>query len=116
LLALSDFSYPADALKAGASGTVTLTGTISQDGSVNGIKVSDAFTNQGHEKDLLVNEALHNLKTWRFEVAEHQDTVRITYRYAIDTSLGAGATDVEFALPDQVVIRGSPLCYESACR
>jgi len=107
LIALSDFLYPSDALKTKASATITLTGTITQRGSMDDVRIVEAVTNPRDERGLFVKEALHNLRTWRFEGAPRRDGVRITYRYAIDASLAPGGKNVQFALPDEVVISGN---------
>ena len=107
LLALEEIEYPVQALKAKASGTVTLTGTVARDGKMTRIQVAEANSGSAEWKDLFVREAVNNLKTWRLEAAEHKDSVRIKYTYSMDSSLPhGGQVDVDLALPSEVRIRG----------
>lgn len=108
LLVLRDLNYPQDVLKEKASGSVTLEGTIGKTGTVNGIHGVGPSTNPSTAYDLLAHQAVQNLKTWRFESSSRRDRIRITYRYIIDPSLRPGGTDVQFALPHEVVIRTGP--------
>jgi len=109
LLALEAIHYPGDALKAKASGTVTLAGKFARDGKLAGIQVAVANGNPADKTELLTKSALQNLKTWRLEKAQHPDAFRITFSYGIDSSLPhRGEVDVKLALPNQVSIRGNP--------
>ncbi len=109
LFVLEDPEYPSDALKAKLSDTVTLTGTIARDGKMTSIEVADASSTSSEWKNMFMREAVNNLKTWRLEPAQRQDTIRITYSYTIDRSLPQrGQTDVQFALPNEIAIRGNP--------
>lgn len=109
LFMLEDPKYPSDASKAKISGTVTLTGTIARDGKMTDVQVAEASSTPSEGKDLLMREAVNNLKTWRLEPAQRQDTIRTTYSYTIDRSLPQkGQTDVQLALPNEITIRGNP--------
>lgn len=108
LLALSGIDYPWEALKARISGTITLEGMIARDGSLRHIQASGPQTNPGDARRLLVDAALKNLKTWRFETASHPDPLRIAYSYTIDSSGSPGHTSLKFELPEKVQIHGVP--------
>ena len=108
LLALDDVLYEGQAYKAKIAASVTLTGTITREGSVTGIQVADSKSIPQGSAESLTREAINNLKTWRLEPARRQDPVRVTYSYMIDSSLKAGEVDVRFALPKQVTIRANP--------
>jgi len=109
LLAFRHPNYPSEALKVKASGTVTLTGTITRDGKMTDVRIAEAAANPPEGRASLANSTLENLKAWRFEPAQHKDAVRITYSYKIDASLASkGQVDVDFALPSQIVIRSNP--------
>jgi TonB family protein len=109
LLALSDFTYPSEALKRKSSGTVVLTGEIKRNGKVAALRVAESDVNPVEGKDILARAALENLKAWRFDAGERDDPIRITYSYVIDASLPRGAPPgVEWGLPNQVTIRGNP--------
>jgi TonB family protein len=102
-------TYPAEALKAKASGKVVLTGRIGADGSVAGIQVIEAGVNPGEEKDVLANAALQNLVGWQFDAGQGENPIRITYSYAIDVSLSPGSQpQMQLDLPNRVMIRGNP--------
>lgn len=107
LLALDDLKYPWDALNTKASGTVTVVGVIARDGMVKDVALAPE-PNPGEIHGLLVEAALKNLKTWRFETASHSDPIRIAYSYIIETSGSAGHTSFQFDLPRKVEIRGTP--------
>ncbi len=106
LLALDRIEYPWEALKAKASGTVTLEGTIARGGEVKNVRVMRAEVAPENQKDLLRSSALQNLKTWRFEAASRRNSIRIAYSYVIEPPHGLGQTSVQFHLPNMVEIRG----------
>ena len=108
LLALNTVDYPWDALKASASGGVTLEGEIARDGIVKQVRIVRQEAHPSDSQGRLVNAAVQNLKTWRFEAAPHPDSIRITYAYTIDASFAPGHVSVQFRLPGQVEIRGRP--------
>jgi len=109
LIALDDIEYPFDAKKGRVTGTVTLTGTIDSRGIMTGVVIAETNITPVERKILLENEALENIKTWRFEKSEHQDPFRITYSYLIDAPKGyEGMTEVQPELPDHVYIRVNP--------
>jgi hypothetical protein len=108
LLALDGIDYPDEARRATISGAITLTGTITRAGEMSAIRVIEASTEPAERKDVLVNEAVRNLKTWHLEAARHKDSIRITYSYVIESSLSDHRqVEVKLALPNHVTIRGS---------
>jgi len=109
LLALKDIKYPADAKKAGVTGTVTLAGMIDRQGIMTGIKIAETSVKPAEAKDLLANEAMENIKTWRFEKSKKKDPFRITYFYAINIPKGdIGQVEVRPELPDHIYINVNP--------
>jgi Gram-negative bacterial TonB protein C-terminal len=110
LLAFEDIRYPGDALKMGLSGKVTLSATIARDGTIAGVHVFKIDIAPPEEKDVLVREPIANLRTWRLEPAAHQDALRITFSYVIDSADPTGNdTDLTLDLPNEVRIRAKPL-------
>jgi TonB family protein len=107
LLALNAVNYPWDALKANISGTVTLEGVIARDGVVKQVRIVSREVHPSDSPARLVNAAVQNLKTWRFEAASHPDSIRITYAYLIESSGVPGHVSVQFELPREVEIRGA---------
>jgi len=114
LITLDSVGYPAEALKVHVSGTVTLAGTITRGGSMKDVRLSDADVTPSASKDLLVNDALLNLKTWRLEPGQREDPVHIVYSYRIVNPPVVGGTvrvrfeppNVQFELPNEIVIEG----------
>lgn len=102
-------AYSHEALDAEAAGAILLSGTIERDGAVSGLRVVSAHLKPSEEKDSLVNAALRSLESWRFDAAAREDQIRITFSYAIDTSLPHGApVQVKWDLPNRVKIRARP--------
>lgn len=76
-----------------------------RDGKMKDIRAVEASVNPSEGKTPLVNAAVQNMKAWRFDSAEHNDPIRITFSYVIDTSQPhGGATVVDWALPGQVTV------------
>lgn len=114
LVELDRISYPDTALNEEISGTVTLTGSLAHSGKIEGIHVAEVHVNPAGQKEMLVNEAVRNLNSWRFEPSSAKDSIRITYSYIIDPTLEIPApyhrqVDVQLGLPNQVTIRGRSL-------
>ena len=105
LLALSHIDYPLNALKANVSGNIMLQGVIGRDGA---LKNTGVAATESDPERLLVNAALKNLRTWRFETATEEHPIRIVYSYSIELSGRPGEIGVRFELPYKVEIRGSP--------
>jgi len=106
---LRNIFYPAAALKQKTSGSIALTGTIARSGKITDIKVAEVNVEPAEGRDLLANEAVRNLMTWRFEPREHEDALRIAYTYTIDNALPyRGQTQIQWALPNEVTIKGNP--------
>lgn len=106
LIALERITYPDEALKAGA---VTLSGIVTPSGTVNRVRVVKTESVPPGAETMLANAAAKNLSSWRVEPGPHQDEIRITYSYLIDNSLHrVDGTQVQWALPNEVMIRGNP--------
>jgi hypothetical protein len=105
LLALNAIDYPWNTLKTRRSGAVTLEAAIARDGTITAVKSAGAGPS-GQEQASLINAAIQNLKSWRFETASRRDTIRIVYSFTIDTSGTLGQPSLQFDLPDKVEIRG----------
>jgi TonB family protein len=109
LLSLEWPDYPAVASKAGASGSVVLTGTIGRDGRIGRIRAEGSGGSASDGRRALENEARQNLSTWRLDARPHEDPIRITYSYVITGLPARLVQPVEYQLPNQVVIRvGEP--------
>jgi hypothetical protein len=110
MVALDEAIYPDEALMKSASGTVTLAGLMKRDGSIADIKVSYIDVLQLENKDALVNAAVQNFKTWRFEPDSRQESIKIKFTYIIDPSLPVLAGFRKFAKaeinPPEVTVRG----------
>jgi hypothetical protein len=114
LLTLGDIIYPNEALKESISDNVTLTGSIRRNGRLTQIKVAGVQVQPPQKAAMLVNEAVRNLKSWRFEPTSRTDPLRITYSYVLDPALLIPPgyhrfASVQFELPNQVIIRGHSL-------
>src|SRR5208283_838275 len=83
LLEFQHIVYPLAEDKAAVSGVVTLSGNIAQDGAMLNVAVVEAKVNPVGHQSPLVNWAMHNLLTWRFEAGKHKDPVRITYHIEV---------------------------------
>jgi hypothetical protein len=109
LAAMEKITYPQGAVKTGASAVIVLTGSIAPDGRVMRLVVAQADVKPAAERSQLVNAALEDLKAWRFDAGPHDDAIRITYSFAVDTSLPRGVEPrVRWVSPDQVTVRASP--------
>lgn len=107
-LVLENIKYPGDALKAKASGTVVLIGTIARDGKIKDVRTAEASVNSSEGKTPLIDAAIRSMKAWRFDIGEHDDSFRVTFSYVIDTSRPHGsATIVEWDLPNRVTVTAS---------
>jgi len=121
VLALRRVQYPLEALRHTSAGTVTLTGMISKQGNPIDVKVS-AVDLAGEQRNLLIESALNNVRTWRLEPASKQEIFRLKVVFSVDPSLrnayttaipalrdrfrDEGITRVEFEA-EQVTIRGA---------
>jgi TonB family protein len=102
-------TYPESALKAGATGQVTLSSTITRDGQLTRTRVMVKRFRSTREESVLLNAARQDLNTWKFDASEHNDTIQVTYSFQIDRSLSHGATpQVEWNSPGQVTVRAAP--------
>ncbi len=109
LVKLDEIKNPGRASRLKAFGVITLTGTITQDGSMKSIQVVASDIKPSSEAEsVLLNDARTNLESWRFAAGRHRDIARITYRYILDPSLPSSLPVVEIASPSEVVIRANP--------
>ncbi|MGP8176260.1 MAG: energy transducer TonB [Terracidiphilus sp.] len=109
MAAVEKITYPQSALEARASGVIVLAGTVDRDGRVTGLHLAEADVIPGEEKKRLVNAALHDLETWQFDAGAHADPIRITYSFAVDSSLPRGVVpQVQWASPNEVTVRANP--------
>jgi TonB family protein len=111
LLELEHIAYPDEALTKSMSGTVTLTGLVEPSGKVTGIDVAGVRVQSPATKQVLVDEAVRNLETWKFEPVSRKDQIRITYSFVIDSALAIPPGYRKFSksqleLPNEVIIRG----------
>ena len=105
LLEFRHLSYPWQDGGALASGVVTLTGTISRNGAVGKIDLVGVEASRAADRSLLVNAAVGNLKSWRFENALTEEKLRISYAFVLTRGSGLKfGTQVSFSLPDRVIV------------
>ncbi len=104
LIALDQPYYPDEALKAGASGTVELAGTISRDGMVRHVTVSEADIAPNAASELLSKAAAENLSTWRLEPSDRQQSMHVQYLYRLRNATVSQPEQLQFNLPQTVVI------------
>jgi len=114
LLALEHIIYPDEALTRSIAGSVVLSGLMDRNGEIIGINAIETRVRPSEWKEALVDEAIRNLKTWRFEPSSRKYRVQITYSYVIDPALPVPVGYRKFAktqleLPSQVTIRGRSL-------
>jgi TonB family protein len=105
LLVLDDIEYPGSQQKAGVSADIELQGMIARNGSVIDVRTASPVS-RAHGP--LAKSAIQNLKTWHFEPAQRQSTLRITYSYRLRTWRSPGSwLHLQFGLPDKVEITGT---------
>jgi len=107
VLALGPADYPEVALRRRMSATVTVTGTVKPDGFITNAKVAETDRRLLEGKDRLVRAALENLQAWWFEPAATEDTFRITFKYAIDSTVLRGKVDMHVEWPHEVTFSAS---------
>jgi TonB family protein len=101
--------YPSAAWRANVSASVTLAGAIDKGGRVTNVKAIE-MPASSRTIDLILQAALRNLRTWRFEPAQRRDSLRITYVYRVDpTAPTPGTPMFRLDLPYQVEIRVPPM-------
>jgi len=106
LLEFRHIEYPSGDGRPKGSGTITLAGRIVRNGTVASVRVTDVNVNPSQGKASLVDNAVENFKTWRFEGSSEITPVRITYRFElVDSPSLRGGTSVHFSLPDAVTIQ-----------
>jgi hypothetical protein len=89
-------------------GDVTLMGRVERSGKVTAVKVvTDGRSSL--PTPALTNFALQNLKSWRFEPAQQENDLKVTFSLKrVETSLEHGI-NVQFMLPDKVNIEIGPM-------
>ena len=88
-----------------SSGSVTLTARFTREGVVRDINVAEVRDMATGNETAIVRAAVDNLKSWRVEPAQREDTLRITYSHVIDPSLQPGHVELEFDVPRQITVR-----------
>jgi len=96
--------YPEDALRSNASGTVVLTAKISPTGEVKDVEQVNDESGAANANPILASSALENLRTWRFERGDKEESIRLAYSYEIGDP-GSNKPQLEFGLPTKVTIR-----------
>jgi len=110
LLTMTKPQYPWETLKARAFGSVKVRWQIEKSGKLKDIAVISADSDPSAAKNALVEETLANLRTWRFEPSDKKTSAEVTYVYKIVERPGLGGTlQVDFDLPNQILIQGKPL-------
>jgi hypothetical protein len=108
MLAATSATYPQEALKMKASGTIMLTATIGRDGGIKDIRVADTHVAPDKARDFLVDAARQDLSTWRIDAADHDDPLRVTYSFVIDPSRPRGVEQIiRWTPPNQVEVRAN---------
>jgi hypothetical protein len=108
LLMFHHILYPWRGESAKVSGDITVKGIISREGIVKKLTVADAMVDPINQKAVLVDAALQNLETWRFQDSREATPIRVTYSFKLVHSPALKyRTDVQFALPQRVTIETS---------
>jgi len=106
LVAFNDLKYPRGSEGSKTSGTVVLSGRITSDGVIRQLRVIDKEANNPTRVRELVDAAVSNFKSWRFEESNYGLPIRISYSFVIDNSENLrGQTDLQFELPERVIVR-----------
>jgi hypothetical protein len=87
---------------------VTLEAQIDRDGSVSNVHVVHAEVTPSIQQKALVDLALQNLKSWRFEYSLNNDEMKIAYTIEHVTTPLEHGVNVQFMLPDRVDIQIGP--------
>ena len=106
VLSLDRLDYP-DVAARRISGSVTVSGRVTRQGRLTGVRVVAAQSSPASGKDILVREVLANLGTWRVDPASSDGTFETTYAYAIDPAVPQGGWQVDLA-PSRVNVRVNP--------
>jgi TonB family protein len=101
VLALERIRYPLEALRHSASGTVTLSGTIDKQGNPNHVEVAAVDVAGAAQRDVLIESALDNLRTWRLEPSLEEESFRVTFTFSLDPSLRSVYAGAPSALQDR---------------
>jgi len=101
VLALQRIRYPLDALRRKASGSVTVTGTITAQGAPTDMQVAAVDADGTRERDWFIQSAVENLRTWRFDPAPMDQAFRITIVFSADASLRSAYAGALPALQDR---------------
>jgi hypothetical protein len=105
LAALEEITYPEDALMAGQSETIHITGVIGAGGAVSNLRVARP---NSRLKKHLARIALRDLKTWRFDPTTRTDPFEMSYVFEAKGHLPHGTPPyLELTPPDRVSVRGS---------
>jgi hypothetical protein len=97
--------YPSTVPPNGIAGEVSLTGRIERSGVLTNIRLAEARVDSPETQAILVDWAIRNFHTWRFEPAERQSDVRLTYKFELTDAPLDPNQSVQFRLPDEVRIR-----------
>ncbi len=106
LLTFRHILYPWQEGKAEVSGSVTVTGIINRAGRIMRLAVAEARVDPRRERKVLVDATVNNVKTWHFEASNQRTRIRITYSFELaDSPSLKYKTEVQFALPQRVIIK-----------
>ncbi|MGH9716040.1 MAG: TonB family protein [Candidatus Acidiferrales bacterium] len=105
LLLINKPQYPIPALTRHVSGTLELAATISYDGAIEELRVVSASVAPGAESRVLERAALANLRSWRFDRSQQQQSFQIQYSYRLTNSPSVNAAErFEIRLPTEILI------------
>ena len=105
LLEFQHIYYPSIEGTTDTSGRITLAAKIRRDGALSDLALVDTKVNPPERQSVLVDSAMQNFKTWRFEPGRQKDSVRLTYSFEVVGSRSVGReTSVQFRLPYEVRI------------
>jgi TonB family protein len=108
LLAADSLRYPREPANRSATGTVLLRGTITPDGRVINVRRLSAASSPAGSEEALVNAAIAHLKTWRLQPGRSVQSLTITYRFVLDSTIPEGFDDVTMIGSDEVRIGMNP--------
>jgi hypothetical protein len=109
LLHLAALAYPILARTLGVMGAVSVAGTIQADGTVRDVHATTSAVAPQMSAHILVQEAVNNLLSWRFEPSARESSIQITYDYSlVDQLPKGGEPHVSFELPTRITILDVP--------
>ncbi len=103
LLSSDPIEYPVAMSDDSPSQSVTIQAMITREGNVTNARNVGSPAESAVALQFL-QETLANIRTWRFEPTKQVDTLQLTYHYRVAPDLWRGIHQVQFNLPNSVVL------------